>query len=106
DCQLYFEWANEESVRENSFNPGRIDWDSHIEWFENKLKNETSKLFVLMSDNNPVGQVRLDKDKEYWVLDYSIDEKYRGKGLATSMIKLLLELSPLPIKAIVKPNNI
>ncbi len=62
-------------------------------------------LFVLIY-NTPVGQIRLDKEGDVWVLDYSIDKKYRGKGFGKKIIQLVLESDvSKPIKVVVKPAN-
>ena len=105
DCKIFFEWVNNISVRRNSFHPDMIEWEDHVEWFKNKMKSDRTKLYVLMSGNHPVGQVRLDKDGGYWIVDYSIDEKYRGLGWGKRLISLLLDVNIRPLKAFVKINN-
>lgn len=105
DCELYFQWANDEEVRKNAFNNEVIKWNNHLKWFKDKISNDQSKLFVLMENETPVGQIRIDKEEEDWVIDYSIDNEHRGKGLANQMMKLLLEKDIRPLKAIVKDSN-
>jgi RimJ/RimL family protein N-acetyltransferase len=105
DCLLFFEWANDGDVRKNSFSPEKIEWKNHVTWFDSKLNNDQSKLYVLMNNNIPLGQVRLDKEGEFWIVDYSIDKKYRGKGLGKEIIKLISKTGIRPIKAVVKTNN-
>ena len=105
DCKLFFDWANDKDVRNNSFSPESIIWENHKAWFENKINSNQSLLFVLIYNNVPVGQIRLDKEGDVWVLDYSIDKKYRGKGLGKKIIQLVLERTSKPIKAVVKPAN-
>ena len=36
DVDLYFRWANDTSVRQNSFNPKRIVFENQSEWFKGK----------------------------------------------------------------------
>lgn len=105
DCSLFFQWANDDQVRKNSFSPQKIELENHITWFNSKLKSEQSKLFVLMRNETPIGQARLDNEAGYWVLDYSIDSKFRGHGLGTIIVKKLMDTHIRPLKAIVKRDN-
>lgn len=106
DCFMFFEWANDEGVRRNSFNPQKIELENHIAWFNKKLSSDQSKLYVLLKHETPVGQARLDKEGDYWNLDYSIDSKYRGNGLGNIIVKALIETYVRPLKAVVKKSNI
>lgn len=106
DCALFFEWANDDIVRNNSFHTEKIKWESHIVWFNNRLNSEQHKLYVLMNHDYPVGQIRLDKENDYWLIDYSIDKKHRGKGWGRKLIGLLSNIDIHPIKACVKIDNI
>lgn len=105
DCSLFFQWANDDDVRRNSFSPRKVELQNHIAWFNNKLNSEQSKLFVLMKNETPVGQARLDNEGGYWVVDYSIDSKFRGHGLGTVMVKKLMDTRIRPLRAIVKKTN-
>lgn len=86
DIATYFEWANDPSVRKNSINSGEIIWDDHERWFKKKISDKESFLYVFEIKGNPFGQVRFDKEDEYFRIDYSIDRNYRGKGLGTILI--------------------
>ena len=106
DCVLFFEWVNDEDVRRHSFHTEKIEWQHHKKWFHNKMNSQQSKLFVLSKNNIPIGQCRLDKEQEFWLIDYSIDKKYRGKSYGNIIVQMLIEKDYSPIKAIVKKNNI
>ena len=40
DIKLYYSWANDESVRKQSFNSKKIDFEVHQKWFESKIQDE------------------------------------------------------------------
>jgi len=90
DALLYFEWANDESVRSNSYITGTIDFETHLKWFESKLKDENCFMYLFTNSNDEyVGQVRIQKNSDFKsIIGVSIDLKQRGKGYAYEMIKI------------------
>ena len=89
DVDLYYNWANDEVVRNHSFNNNPIVHENHVAWFNSKLKSEVSKFYLFYIDNDiPVGQVRIDKSNEEVIIGISIDKDYRGKSLGVDMLKL------------------
>lgn len=106
DTKVLFDWANDSEVRNNSINQKMIMWENHIEWYNSKLKNIDTKIFILSDGNESFGQVRIDKCKSHWEIDYSIAPEHRGKGLGKTIIKLLIEKFQFyKFIAIVKKNN-
>ncbi len=90
DAELFFKWVNEPAVRANSFNTERISWKIHQKWFERALADDEVRIYVLMQDNLPVGQVRLAFENSKWQISYSIASAYRGQGYG-KIILLLAE---------------
>jgi UDP-2,4-diacetamido-2,4,6-trideoxy-beta-L-altropyranose hydrolase len=88
DALLLFDWANESKVRENALSCDKIPWGDHIVWFTNKLNESRSKIFILMANEVPVGQIRFDLVDGFWEIDYSIDKSHRGRGFGKKIIEL------------------
>ncbi len=112
DAKLLFEWANEKAVRHSSFNPDPIPWEGHLEWLNQKLKDETSQIFIVEnSSKDPVGQIRFEKIDGSHKISYSLDEKFRGLGLGKPLLKIGLQTiqtklqEPSIIQGFVKKNN-
>lgn len=80
DEPLFFEWRNEAVTREQSFSDAPVAWSSHRQWFEAKLRNTATKMFVGEGRGVPIGQARLDFEGAEGVLSYSIDSMWRGRG--------------------------
>jgi RimJ/RimL family protein N-acetyltransferase len=106
--RLLFEWVNDPNVRNNAINQANISWEQHQKWFNNKIKSKNSCIFILMDNEQAIGQIRIDKnDKNSWIIDYSIAQEYRGNGFGTLILKKLLKKKPdLVFEAMVKKNNI
>lgn len=103
--QLYI-WAIDDQTRKNALNQQVIRFEEHLNWFNSKIKLN-NKYFILHSENIPLGFLRLDKIDGYWNISYLIDNKFRGFGLGSKMIeKAILEKENLPLRALVKKENI
>ena len=107
DAGLFYNWVNDSMVRHNSLNNDKIAWEEHLNWYLNKIKTD-SKIYILMIDKTAVGQIRFDLTDNYWLIDYSIDSNYRGKGYGKKIIELGIENFKKgdEIKACVKKQNI
>ncbi len=91
DLQLYFDWANETGVRQQSLNQTSIAIEDHSNWFRNKLQNENSILYLFYMGQEAVGQVRFEIEDATAIINYSLDVNMRGKGLGKRMLKLAMQ---------------
>lgn len=112
DMDLLFHWANEKSVRENSFSTKYITYEEHQRWFKNFLKRDDAKQYIYMHDGEAVGQTRVVIEGERAEIGYSICSQKRGMGHGKEMIQLIKERvkQDFPrvkkLTARVKPENI
>ena len=107
DIQKIFELSNDDVVRANSINKSKISWESHVKWFNNRIKDLEHPFYIIENDNGDfVSQVRFDTAKEN-VISISISKTFRGKGLASDIIKICTQKSNLKsVYAYVKIANI
>ena len=84
DKMLYFEWANDPNVREQSYNSNPIDLESHGKWFESKIEDNSSLMLVFQNEENSnIGQVRIQKEnRKEALIGISVSNEHRGKGYA------------------------
>ena len=80
DASLLFDWRNEADARAQSFSQDPISWPSHRRWFDGKLNSASSEMFIGEILGLPIGQVRLDFERDECVLSYSVDAVVRGRG--------------------------
>ena len=111
DTELLFKWANDETTREQSFNSEKIKFDKHVNWFNSKLNDSNSDIFIAQLNEDALGMVRFDLVEDHYLIGVSLDNKFRGKGIAAAMIRRACELklqnSHLKkIKAKIKSSNI
>lgn len=95
DAARLWRWANDASVREVSFNSDPIEWESHLSWFSSRMKSDDTQFYLLLADDEPVGQIRYDRsrDGKSAEISYSIKYAHRGKGYGTEILFLTRELA-------------
>ena len=86
DCLKIFEIANDEDVRQSSFNSDKIDLEDHKKWFKNILNDGSTKFLVLECEDEIIGQLRFDLDEKYPVISISLNKNYRGLGLSKYLL--------------------
>lgn len=89
DVTLLYNWRNDELVRKNSFSEGKINFEEHNTWFTSVLRNPHVFFYVLEIDENPIGQVRLNKTGNSCIISYSIAEEYRAQGYGKLILRLV-----------------
>ncbi|NOS67203.1 MAG: UDP-2,4-diacetamido-2,4,6-trideoxy-beta-L-altropyranose hydrolase [Candidatus Peribacteraceae bacterium] len=88
DARLLHEWANDPVIRESSFSPDQISWETHKKWIEGKLADKNSKIFIGMDGDRPVGQIRFDiRNDGDAEIDIHLAPEARGKGYGTPLIE-------------------
>lgn len=90
DTKLYFDWANDLTVRGQSYNSSIINFENHKKWFEAKLEDDSCMLLVFQNqENQNIGQIRIQKENhDQALIGISIAAEYRGKGYAKEMLLL------------------
>lgn len=108
DVELFFNWVNDPDVRRNALNQENISWENHVNWFNNKINNSETQMYILYFGVIPLGQIRIDKIENVWQIDYSIDKNQRGKGIGKKLVRLLFESLNTDTKLVasVKKENI
>ena len=109
DKYFLFRLANDEAVIKNSISAKEISFKKHQEWFEKKLANKKTKIYIFKYKNLNVGQVRTDTGRVNNIfIDYAVSNEFRGQGLGYKMLKMIYKKIPknMTIVALVKKNNI
>lgn len=107
DCLKIFEIANDNEVRQSSFNSDKIDLKDHKKWFKNILKEDSSKFLVLEYENEIIGQLRFDFNEKYPVISISLNKSYRGLGLSKYLLEKGIQyIGKSKIVAYIKKDNV
>ena len=108
DIENVYKLSNDDLVRANSINSGKILWEDHVKWFNNRIKNKEEPFYIAeTAEGNFVAQIRFNKEDDGFVISVSIDKSFRGKGFGGKIIEEATKtLNIYPIIAYVKPDNI
>lgn len=112
DRDLLFEWANDPETRNSSFTTGKIAYVDHCKWFDRILADDKEHPYIVLDENEPVGQVRLTISGDVAEINYSVAPEKRGMGYGSVIISLIkkktFEGFPNVKKLVakVKPKNI
>ncbi|CAM4139489.1 UDP-2,4-diacetamido-2,4,6-trideoxy-beta-L-altropyranose hydrolase [Zobellia nedashkovskayae] len=109
DLELTYEWSNDELVRKNSFNSEQISLDDHSNWFMKKIIDNDNLFLIVQVNEVPAGVVRYELKGENAVVGVSIQNEFRGQGLATEFLiksaELYFSKYDKPIFAFIKKRN-
>ena len=107
DKKILFDWVNDPEVRKMSVNTEPVLWEDHEKWFESKLKDKNTRIFLLTENDQKIGQVRFHLKNSEWLIGYSIAKEFRGKGYGRQiLIDGLKEMQTGRFIAYVKPANL
>lgn len=93
DVWLLYSWVNEEDLLKNKIKTkNKISKINHKQWFNNSLKNELRLIWIINKNDQNIGQVRVDINKEckLGLIDIYIEKKYRKLKVGkTSLLKAI-----------------
>lgn len=111
DCRFWWKVRNEKTVREASFNTKPIPYPAHKKWFEEKLQDRNSNLFIILENKKRIGQLRLKRNNKQVEISIALKPNVRGKGIGSEAIKLgtsfgIKNMQVDKIAAYTKPENL
>ena len=84
DLALMHEWVNaEDSLVWKKNTKHTISNEEHAEWFQSRLADPATQIWIILSDVAPSGQVRLEKKGDLVYVDIYVVAGARGTGLAS-----------------------
>jgi RimJ/RimL family protein N-acetyltransferase len=115
DVEMYFIWASDPEVRKMSFHSDILHLESHKQWFQSALNDESYTMFVFQNIyGEDVGQIRIQRQNSKnndAIIGVSVDSNHRGKGYSTEALTiasdLFLKSNPgFVINAYIKEENL
>ena len=89
DVYFLWLWANDVESRRASRGREPIPWSEHCAWFETRLKDSGTLVFVAETeDHQPVGSIRFETT-DRWSnarLSYVVAPEARGRGFAKAIV--------------------
>lgn len=80
-------WANDPLTRAAGFHPGSIEPAEHRVWLAARLASPSTRLFIGLVDDQPVGQVRFERDEDGGAeVSIAVAPEARGRGLGRRLL--------------------
>jgi len=87
DCKKLWEWRNDPETREASFNSHNISYEEHEQWFNQKMVDPCTKIFIAKNSMGiELGYVRFQIRGEEGEISVGVDKEYRAKGYGLRVI--------------------
>ena len=90
DRDLLLEWANDPQVRQSSFGIEAVTNAEHDKWFQSRLNDANTRLWLFESGGVNCGMTRLERHGDDATISYLLAASFRGKGLAVEMLRIAL----------------
>ena len=83
DLALIHEWVNaDDSLKWKKDTKHIISKEEHAKWFQSRLADPVTQIWIILGDDAPSGQVRLEKKGDLVYVDIYVVLGARGTGLA------------------------
>src|SRR5262245_5001287 len=115
DARLLFDWVNSPSSLAGKIKTnGAIAWADHARWFEQRLSDPNTAIWIGEVDDAAVGQVRLQKaeagEAPVFDVDIFVADVARRQGCAKELLtdaaRLMAQRSPgARLRACVREDN-
>ena len=87
DRDLLLAWRNEPSTRRWYLNPARVSRADHERWFDARLADAASRIYVAEQGGQAVGQLRLERTRLGAEVSFSVAAAARGRGIGPALLK-------------------
>lgn len=111
DCNLIFQWANDDDTRAACFSSGKIFLEEHCNWLSKRLADADCLLLICGDgQGNPLGVVRFDISNDEATMSINLAPHVRGRGWASFIIirtadELFKRRGISRVNAFIKPEN-
>lgn len=88
DREMIFRWRNDPFILAHGSSNREVDWIEHAKWFEETLAERGRKMYVVVSQNVPIGQVRFDRQNEQdCIVSAYLLRDFTGRGWGVQAIR-------------------
>ncbi len=89
DAATVFRWRNDPFIVARGSSQRAVTWEEHAKWFGATFRENTRKMFIILLDEEPAGQVRFDRQGEAEaVVSIYLLARFTGKGYGVEAVRL------------------
>jgi UDP-2,4-diacetamido-2,4,6-trideoxy-beta-L-altropyranose hydrolase len=90
DARALYSWANDPVTQAASFRSEPIAWEHHTDWLRARLDDDATTLFIGVSSQGAVGQVRFDRSRDVDEISIGVAPEQRGLGVGRLLLRAAL----------------
>ncbi|UCB56935.1 MAG: UDP-2,4-diacetamido-2,4,6-trideoxy-beta-L-altropyranose hydrolase [Candidatus Omnitrophota bacterium] len=87
DCEDIRIWRNHPLARRNSFNERPVSKQEHIRWFNSKMKDRNTKIYIARRGKEKLGVIRFALAGDSATASVNLNPDFFGRGLGTRLIR-------------------
>lgn len=88
DCKMVFGWRNDPFILTHGSQNREVSWDEHERWFQETVVERRRKMFIVLYQDTPIGQLRFDRERQQdCVISVYLLKAYTGQGLGVQAIR-------------------
>ena len=88
DLALMHEWVNaDDSLKWKKDTKHVISREEHTDWIQSCLADPVTQIWIILDDDAPSGQVRLEKKGDLVYVDIYVVAGARGQGIASAALE-------------------
>lgn len=91
DIDKLFEWRNHPDVRSKSFNTDPVNRVEHEKWFNAKINDPDTMIYVAYCGKNDIGSIRFENKGDAVKVSVMLNPSFVGKGFGAEIIRLAVE---------------
>jgi UDP-2,4-diacetamido-2,4,6-trideoxy-beta-L-altropyranose hydrolase len=86
DGERLFAWRNAEATRRHSHDAAPLNFEGHLQWLRNCLKDSSRALLIGEDDATPVGALRYDLGRADAMVSIYLDPELHGRGYGPRLL--------------------
>jgi len=89
DLGMVFDWRNDPFVVSQGSSHRGVEREEHQTWFEKTIVGNSRRMFIVLEQGNPIGQIRFDrKDRMECVVSVYLLQAFTGRGWGVQAIRM------------------
>jgi RimJ/RimL family protein N-acetyltransferase len=89
DQEMVFRWRNDPIIVAQGSSQREVEREEHSHWFEETVSGNKRKMFIVLNQENPIGQVRFDRESQNdCVISIYLLRAFLGRGWGVQAIRM------------------
>ena len=88
DREMIFRWRNDPFIIAQGSWHRAVEWEDHEKWFAETVRGIDRRMFIVLHDHEPIGQIRFDRKQSDCVISVYLMPPHTGHGWGHQAIRM------------------